>query len=95
MATLLSYHSRNLPESATPEQFWEILCIRDKDYLSLKQGTLITPEMVTAWNQQTFTSGNSSQVHQTKTPRNKQEKSNNLTPETSSQFHQEPPRKES
>ncbi len=35
----------NLPSSATPEQFWEIFCIRDGDYLKLKRAVLITEEM--------------------------------------------------
>ena len=38
----------NLPDDAILEQFWEILCIRDGEYLRLFQATLITEEMVLA-----------------------------------------------
>ena len=41
----------NLPDDAIPEQFWEILCTRDGEYLSLFQATLITEEMVKAHDQ--------------------------------------------
>ncbi|MEA5537350.1 hypothetical protein [Crocosphaera sp. XPORK-15E] len=85
----------NLPPFATSEQFWEILCTRNKDYLSLKQGTLITDEMVKAWEPRTLTNDKKPRTQKQKTPRNNTEKSANLTSETSSKVHQEQLRKES
>ena len=38
-----------LPDVATPEQFWELICLREGDYLRLKEGILITEEKVKNW----------------------------------------------
>ncbi len=39
-----------LPALATPDQFWEFICIRKGDYLRLKEGLLITEEIVENWD---------------------------------------------
>ncbi len=37
-----------LPDVAALEQFWEIICIREGDYLKLKEAILITEEMISS-----------------------------------------------
>ncbi len=39
----------NLPDEAVPKQFWELLCIREQEFLRLKKATLMTEEMVQGW----------------------------------------------
>ncbi len=39
----------NLPDEAVSEQFWELFCIREQEFLRLKQATLITEEMILQW----------------------------------------------
>lgn len=45
----------NLPLEATTEEFWEIFCIRDGDYLRLKKAQLITEEMTKSFEQYSST----------------------------------------
>ena len=55
-----------LPEMATPEQFWEIISIREGDYLRLKEGMVITEEMkinCKKETEKTFQKEKKSQLH--------------------------------
>ena len=36
----------NLPDEAVSEQFWELFCAREQEFLRLKKATLITEEMI-------------------------------------------------
>jgi hypothetical protein len=67
----------NLPDGASPEQFWELLCTREGEYLRLERATLMREEMGMNASQESSNSPASRSTH------------NRTKPATNSQSPQE------